>query len=188
MTSRFHSAWRVAAWRAALLRPALALLGFLLLGAQAAAEALFGKDSAQSRATAAAFDAVEIFAAPSTPEPTPIPVVQGPDSTLFIYSGLFGFDLGRSEKAQGDPTAGSTLALSLSKQRPAVTGNGALATLGSPRTAAVLADPLLKDENGALREQAGHRREMPMPTPWWHTRWHRLHAVRLRCACAAATA
>ena len=36
MTSRFHSASRVAAWRAALLRPALALLGFLLLGAQAA--------------------------------------------------------------------------------------------------------------------------------------------------------
>lgn len=88
---------------------------------------MFGKDSAQSRATAAAFDAVEIFAAPSTPEPTPVPVVQGPDSTLFIYSGLFGFDLGRSEKAQGDPTAGSTLALSLSKQRPAVTGDGALA-------------------------------------------------------------
>jgi ParB family chromosome partitioning protein len=31
---------------------------------------------------------------------------------------------------------------------------GALATLGSPRTAALFADPLLKDENSALREQA----------------------------------
>ncbi|MFZ5439081.1 MAG: HEAT repeat domain-containing protein [Myxococcota bacterium] len=31
---------------------------------------------------------------------------------------------------------------------------GALATLGSPRTAAVFADPLLKDENPAVREQA----------------------------------
>jgi ParB family chromosome partitioning protein len=31
---------------------------------------------------------------------------------------------------------------------------GALATLGSPRTAALFADPLLKDENPALREQA----------------------------------
>lgn len=31
---------------------------------------------------------------------------------------------------------------------------GALATLGSPRTAGLFADPLLKDENAALREQA----------------------------------
>lgn len=31
---------------------------------------------------------------------------------------------------------------------------GALATLGSPRTAALFADPLLKDENSAVREQA----------------------------------
>lgn len=97
------------------------------LGAIAAAEALFGKDSPQARATATAFDTVEIFAAPTTPEPTPIPVVQGQDSTLFVYEQLFGFGLGRHESAQGDPSSGVTMASSIKPSRPAVSGDGALA-------------------------------------------------------------
>lgn len=97
------------------------------MGAIAAAEAIFGKDSAQARATAIAFDTVEIFAAPTTPDPTPIPVVQGPDSTLFVYEQLFGYGLGRHETAQGDPTGGVVMASGIKASRPAISGDGALA-------------------------------------------------------------
>lgn len=95
------------------------------LGAVASAEALFGADSPQARATARAFDAVEIFAAPSTPDPTPVPVVQGPDSSLFVYETFFGLNLGRRETALSDPAEGTVFAIGVKKSRPAVTGDGA---------------------------------------------------------------
>jgi hypothetical protein len=96
------------------------------LGSIAAAEGLFGKDSTQAKATASAFDAVEVLAAPTTPDPTPVPVVQGADSTLFVYEQLFGFGLGRHESAQGDPSGGAVLASGIQPQRPAVTGDGTI--------------------------------------------------------------
>ena len=65
----------------------------------AAAEELFGPGSAQALKVAEAFDTVEIMAAPSTPDPSPVPVVQGPDSTVFVYFDWFVLDyaLGRRE-------------------------------------------------------------------------------------------
>jgi bacillolysin len=45
------------------------------LGCVLSAEELFGKDSTEARLTARAFDAVEIYATPSTPEPTPLPAI-----------------------------------------------------------------------------------------------------------------
>src|SRR6185503_14337150 len=52
--------------------------------AAASAEELFGADSKQVRKVKEAYDAVEIFDAPQTPTPTPIPTVSAPDSTLFL--------------------------------------------------------------------------------------------------------
>ena len=55
------------------------------LGAVQSARELFGNGSAQADATAAAFDAVEIFEAPTNPIPTPVPAIPGNDATLFVY-------------------------------------------------------------------------------------------------------
>jgi phosphoglycerate dehydrogenase-like enzyme len=84
--------------------------------------------------TAQAFDAVEIFATPGTPEPTPIPTVAGPDSTLFVYydAAAGQYNLGRREAAQGDNQYGSVLAKDINLARPAVTGDGSIALFVSP--------------------------------------------------------
>jgi bacillolysin len=97
------------------------------LGAISAAKAIFGNDSAQARATAAAFDAVEIFAAPTSPDPSPVPVVNASDSTLFLYQDFFGLSLGRLETAQHDSSGGSAFADGVAQERPAVSGDGSLA-------------------------------------------------------------
>lgn len=99
------------------------------LGAIASAEALFGAGSTQARKTAEAFDAVEIFAAPETPAPSQVPVVSGPDSTLFISADPFFGDLTlyRQETAQGDGQNGSDFADGIRLSRPAITGDGQLA-------------------------------------------------------------
>lgn len=99
------------------------------LGCVAAAEALFGANSTQARKTAEAFDTVEIFATPPTPEPTPIPAVQGPDSTLLIAFDPFfgGSALGRRELAFQDPLDGIALVDSVRVARPSVSGDGSVA-------------------------------------------------------------
>lgn len=99
------------------------------LGCIASAEALFGVGSTQARKTAEAFDAVEIFGAPPTPDPTPIPSVQGPDSTLLIsFNPAFGgLALGRRETALNDPIDGVALVNSVKQARPAVSGDGTIA-------------------------------------------------------------
>jgi bacillolysin len=99
------------------------------LGCVLSAEELFGKDSTEARVTAQGFDAVEIYGAPGTPEPTPLPVVTGPDSTLFVYYDVTAkqFNLARREAAQGDQPEGTILAYDVSLVRPAVSGDGASA-------------------------------------------------------------
>ena len=99
------------------------------LGCIASAEALFGVGSTQARKTAEAFDAVEIFATPPTPEPTPLPPVQGADSTLLIsFNPVFGgIALGRRETAFNDPIDGIALVNSVKEARPAVSGDGTVA-------------------------------------------------------------
>ena len=96
------------------------------LGCVAAAEALFGAGSNQAKKVAEAFDAVEIFANPPTPDPSPIPAVQGPDSTLLISFDPFAgqIALGRREQALGDPIDGVALVESVKEARPAVSGDG----------------------------------------------------------------
>lgn len=96
------------------------------LGAIASAEALFGTGSTQAAATAAAFDAVEILAAPQTPPPPSVPVVQAPDSTLFVATDpLFGEPaLYRSEAALGDPPDGTFFTFGTLVSRPAISGDG----------------------------------------------------------------
>lgn len=96
------------------------------LGAIASAEALFGKDSTQARKVIEAFDSVEILAAPETPAPPSVPVVQAPDSLLFVGVDAF---LGqptiyRTEAALGDTLAGSAVAANVGVARPAITGDG----------------------------------------------------------------
>ena len=94
-----------------------------------AAEDIFGAGSAQARKTAEAFTAVEIGAAPPTPDPPDIPSVRGPDSTLFVYRDQSGnFRLGRREDARGDENHGSQLANAVvAAARPSVSRNGTFA-------------------------------------------------------------
>lgn len=96
------------------------------LGAIASAEALFGADSTQARKIAQAFDATEILAAPQTPPPPSVPVVQAPDSTLFVSADPFWGDtmLYRREAALGDGSFGADFAADVKYARPAVTGDG----------------------------------------------------------------
>jgi Zn-dependent metalloprotease len=105
-------------------------------GALASAEALFGAGSAEARATAAAFDAVEIFDAPQDPGPAPLPVVQGPDASLslaLIYDEFFdeldGPYLIRRDPTQGDGPNGTILNTlkRLATRRVAVSGDGTFA-------------------------------------------------------------
>lgn len=103
------------------------------LGCIAAAETLFGATSVQAQKTAEAFDFVEIFATPPTPEPSPIPVVAGADSTLLITTDPFFGDLllGRREAALGDPADGVLVSNSIRLSRPSVSGDGSLAVFVS---------------------------------------------------------
>lgn len=96
------------------------------LGCLASAEALFGAGSTQARKTAEAFDAVEILSAPETPAPPSVPVVQGPDSTLFLGPDPFFGDLTlyRREEARGDGVFGATFSGNIRLSRPAVSGDG----------------------------------------------------------------
>ncbi len=99
------------------------------LAAITSAQELFGANSPQAVKVAEAFDAVEIFGAAATPQEPPIPVVSGPDATLFLFrddaTGLWG--LGRKEKSS-DGALGVVLTNSaVSKTRPSVTGDGSLA-------------------------------------------------------------
>ncbi|MBI1733218.1 MAG: M4 family metallopeptidase [Gammaproteobacteria bacterium] len=100
------------------------------LNAVAAAEELFGAGSVQANTTAAAFDAVEIFAAPPTPPPPTQPPISSPDSTAFVFYDSFygGFFLGRRETALNDGPVGVFLSGgTVAFTRPSVTGDGALA-------------------------------------------------------------
>ncbi|MEO8428752.1 MAG: M4 family metallopeptidase, partial [Verrucomicrobiota bacterium] len=101
--------------------------------AAAAAEELFGADSKQVRKVKEAYDAVEIFDAPQTPTPTPIPTVTAPDSTLFLRVEPFFGEvlLGRREAALGDPATG-VLFSGAAPQRIAVSGDGNDAIFVSP--------------------------------------------------------
>ena len=101
----------------------------LRLAAITSANELFGANSAQSRKTAEAFDAVEIFGAAPTPQEPPIPVVIGPDSTIFVYKDPSNgaFFLGRKETT-GDGALGSQLStFSVLNTRPSVSSDGSVA-------------------------------------------------------------
>jgi hypothetical protein len=101
------------------------------LGCTAAADELFGRDSTEARKTREAFDRVELFDAPNTPDPTPIPTVNAPDSTLFLrYSPLFGgVVLGRREAALSDGPFGTILDTVdfVAPRRITVAGDGSFA-------------------------------------------------------------
>ena len=99
-----------------------------------AAQELYGNNSTQAQKTGEAFDAVEIVDAPSTPEPPTIPVVQAPDSTLFLrwdpLAGTAGeYDLFRRETAQGDGASGTFIRTInyMAPERISVSGDGSFA-------------------------------------------------------------
>lgn len=100
------------------------------LGCIAAAEALFGPDSPQALKTAEAFDATEIFAGPTTPKPAPLPVVNAPDSLMFVYFDPTEsiYNLGRREAAlNDDPNLGNfRFSFDVRPTRPSLTGDGEL--------------------------------------------------------------
>lgn len=97
-------------------------------GATASAKELFGDTSTQAAKVAAAFDAVEIADAPTTPPPPPTTVVSGPDASLFnYYYPDYGYYLARRETT-GDGTAGSFLShYAIRAAKPSISGDGTLA-------------------------------------------------------------
>ncbi len=102
------------------------------LAAVASAQELFGADSKQVQRIKQAYDGVEIFDAPDSPAPAPIPTINAADSTLFltvdpIFRELY---LGRRELVSGDPVTGTILNthdVIPSGKRISVTGDGSLA-------------------------------------------------------------
>jgi MYXO-CTERM domain-containing protein/uncharacterized repeat protein (TIGR01451 family) len=91
------------------------------------AEELFGANSTQAQQTAAAFDAVEIFDAPTSPPPSPFPGVAGPDGTLFVYwdSVVGAYYLGRLDPSLGDAAPGIQLSTNpVSPTKIGVSGDG----------------------------------------------------------------
>lgn len=100
------------------------------LAAVTAAEELFGKDSRQARKVKEAFDGVQIFDAPDSPPPAPIPPINAPDSTLFLSVEQLSGDvvLGRREAALNDPVQGVVMntQVPLAGKRLAVSGDGSL--------------------------------------------------------------
>lgn len=99
------------------------------------AEEVFGADSPQQRMTAAAFDRVEIFDAPTTPPPSPIPTVNAPDSTLLLRLDFFSgrLFLVRRELALGDPVGGAFLDTAdfVAPRKLSVSGDGSFAVFVS---------------------------------------------------------
>ncbi len=100
------------------------------LAAVTSAQELFGATSKQVAKIKEAYDGVEIFDAPDSPAPAPLPTISAPDSTLFLtVDPLFGdVLLGRREQAAGDPSAGTilnTAGVALAGKRISVTGDGA---------------------------------------------------------------
>ncbi|HIG28340.1 MAG TPA: hypothetical protein EYQ50_11290 [Verrucomicrobiales bacterium] len=101
------------------------------IAAVTSAEDLFGVDSGQAKRTREAFDLVEIFAAPTTPTPQPIPTVEGEDSLVFFrWEPLFEqFVMGRRESGQNDPVEGvifNTVEFPALK-RVSISGDGSVA-------------------------------------------------------------
>jgi hypothetical protein len=78
--------------------------------------------------TRQAFDAVEIFDDSPTPDPAPVPMVAGDDSTLFVFYDN-GWLLGRREAAQGDGAGGVYMlnGKRVAFERVAVNGIGTVA-------------------------------------------------------------
>ncbi len=95
------------------------------------AEELYGTGSDEALQTAAAFNAVEIFDQAPTPEPTPIPTIEGEDSTLFTFtSPLDGQTyLARREPGFTDDPTGILLVSTpvAPAKRPVVSRNGEVA-------------------------------------------------------------
>jgi hypothetical protein len=101
------------------------------LGCVAVADELVGRDSTQARKTREAFDRIEVFDAPDTPDPTPIPPINAPDSVLFLRdaSGFGNVVLGCRETALSDGPLGTVLNLGtfVMPRRISVSGDGSLA-------------------------------------------------------------
>ena len=95
------------------------------------AEELFGTGSDEAMQTAAAFNAVEIFDQAPTPEPTPIPTIEGEDSTLFTFTSAIDGQtyLARREAGFTDDLTGILLVSTpvAPGKRPVVSRNGEVA-------------------------------------------------------------
>lgn len=92
-----------------------------------AAEELHGVGSAQAKAVAKAFDAVEIIDDSGTPqEPSTRPPVNGKDATLFVYLFQGRYYLGR--RGDDDPQSGVGLSsVPVITRRPVISGDGSFA-------------------------------------------------------------
>lgn len=100
------------------------------LACVASAKELFPSDSTMAIKTEAAFDAVGIYNDNGTPSPPPPTKGAGADSTIFVSwnPNYHSYYLGRRETSLGDSSLGVYLSYSpLSPERPAVTGDGAVA-------------------------------------------------------------
>ena len=92
------------------------------------ADDIHGKDSTQSKAVASAFDAVEIYDAPTTPPTKPGTPSNAADSLIMLTIQNGKPYLGRFEKNEGDSGNGIFFKNTIvGNHRPAVSGSGAVA-------------------------------------------------------------
>jgi Zn-dependent metalloprotease len=89
---------------------------------------IFGEGSVQALKTGEAFDAVEIFDAPPTPDNSTPTIINGPDATTFLRLTPTGaIALNRLDPALEDPETGVIhSSFSLDEKRPSVSRNGSL--------------------------------------------------------------
>ena len=90
---------------------------------------IYGEDSIQAQKAAEAFDAVEIFDAPATPDTGVFSRVTGSDATIFIEfdSRNGGYFLKRRDPALNDPATGTELSFfAVAPKRPSVDRNTGL--------------------------------------------------------------
>lgn len=96
------------------------------LAVEASAAELFGVNSPEANRAAEAFDAVGIFAAPSSAPPSSLPTVTGPQSYLTIEPTInpSAFNVYRYEEALGDGFSGRRVAQQAARSKLAVDGSG----------------------------------------------------------------
>ncbi|MEE9425851.1 MAG: M4 family metallopeptidase [Methylococcales bacterium] len=117
---------------------------------------IFGEGSVQALKTGEAFDAVEIFDAPPTPDNSNPTIINGPDATTFIRRNPAGtYSLNRRDPVLEDPDTGIThSSFRLDQKRPSVNRNGSLIAFINSNHELCLINSVNSLDEGCLEQTA----------------------------------